>query len=525
MFFWSEHLHPWRSLRSWRPYFLIFVLGFLLYGQTLFFDFTYFDDQELIINKEEILKDVRNIGLIFTNDAFFYADKFYYRPLLNISFMWDAQVGGALAPLFHLDNILFHLLAVGLAFYLLTRLGARREVAFYLSLVFLAHPVLTQAVAWLPGRSDSLLAVFILSSFIAFLNFLRQPRLRSYIFYLLFFLLALLTKETAVVLPVLLLFYVYFIDRGNLERHDKYLLLLGSGAVAFIWFLLRHFALSGQPTDWMAAAWSVINNSPALLVHVGKLLWPFNLSVLPVLADSSLVYGMATVLILATVWFLSKQKRQPYMWFGVMWFFLFLLPSLVRLHDTADFLEHRLYLSFFGFLLVLAEFDFIKNIDFSRRATKIVAGASLSLLFLLTLWHSRSFSDRLTFWRAAATSSPHSALAQRNLGVMYYFMGDVPAAILYYTKALALNPREAMVHNNLGVIYMNQRNWVLAEQEFRAELAINPNYDKALFNIGDLLVNIGRESEAVVWFESALKSNPYYWEAYERLLILNKRLR
>jgi tetratricopeptide (TPR) repeat protein len=247
--------------------------------------------------------------------------------------------------------------------------------------------------------------------------------------------------------------------------------------------------------------------------------------VLPVLADSSLAYGLATILILAVAWFLSRQKRQPRMWFGVLWFFLFLLPSLIRLHDTADFLEHRLYLSFFGFLLVLSELDWIKNLDFTGRATKIIAGTTLSLLFLLTLWHSRNFSDRLTFWRAAATSSPHSALAQRNLGVMYYFMGDVPAAILYYTKALALNPREVMVHNNLGVIYLNQRNWVLAEQEFRAELAVNPNYDKALFNIGDLLMNIGRESEAGVWFEAALKANSYYREAYERLLILNKRLR
>jgi len=529
MTFNREHLTPWLSLKSWRPYFLIFVIGFLLYSQTLFFDFTYLDDQELIINNAAVLQNVKNFGSLFTTDVFFSAvnaDKFYYRPLLNASFMLDAQVGGGIVTaIFHLDNILIHLLAAILIFYLLCRLTSRRPLSFWLALIFLAHPVLVQAVAWLPGRNDSLLTVFVLAAFIAVLDFLRTPRLRSYLAYLLLFLAALLTKETAIGLPLVVIFYFLFIDRGAASRTDRWLLVIGSAAVGFIWFLARHFALGGETIGYLAAWESLWPNAPALLVHLGKLVFPISLPVFPVLADSTLVYGWLVLAALALAWFLSRQKRNRYFLFGAFWFLIFLLPSFIRLTGLPDFLEHRLYLSFFGFLIMLAEIDWIKNMDFSRRLVKICAVAVLVILAGITLVHSRSFSDRLTFWQEASAGSPHSPLAQRNLAVMYYFDGNAAAATMYDAKALALNPQEPMVHNNLGVIYMDQNNLALAEQEFRAELAVNPGYDKALFNLGDLFSRRGQDAVAAQWFAAALQADPGYYDAYQRLLILQKRLK
>jgi len=525
MFFRPEHLWPWRSLRSWRPYFLIFFLAFLIYGQTLFFDFTYFDDQDLIIDKAALLSDTGNIGRIFTSDAFFSVNKFYYRPLLNLSFMLDAQAAGILAPAFHLDNILIHVLAVALVFYLLARLTGKRPLAFWLSLIFLVHPVLAQAVAWLPGRNDSLLTFFVLAAFISFLNFLERPRLRSFLPYLLFLLAALLTKESAVGLPLLAIFYLFFVDRGALERSDRWLLVIGSAAAGFVWFLMRYFALGGDATDYPNALLGLARNLPALLVQLGKLVLPVNLSVLPILADSSLVYGAVVLLaLLAVLWF-SREKSRTKVIFGALWFLIFLLPSFIRLNTLPDFLEHRLYLSFFGFLLIIAEIDWIKSLDFSQRRVKIMVAAVILILSLVTVLHSRNFSDRLTFWRSAAASSPHSPLAQRNLGVMYYFAGDRAAATTYYAKALELNPNEPMVHNNLGVIYMDDNNLALAEQEFRAELAVNPDYDKALFNLGEVSERRGRFAEAIGWFAATLRANPAYEEAAQRLLILQEKLR
>lgn len=525
MFFSKEKFNNWRWLRSWRPYFLIFALGFLLYSQTLFFDFTYFDDNELILNKINILQDVKNIGRIFSSDAFLSADKFYYRPLLNLSFMIDAKLGGTLPFFYHLDNIIFHILAAMLVFCLLEKISRKKSLSFFFSLIFLVHPVLTQAVAWLPGRNDSLLAIFVLAAFIFFLNFLHQPKLKYYLGYLLFLFLALLTKETAVFLPLLVIFYFWFIDRGEIDKTDKILLLGGSGAVGFVWFLMRALALGVNPVSYSAAIFKIIKNSSALILDIGKIIFPVNLSVLPILQDSTLIYGLIVFVLLAVAWFFSKKKRINYSFFGLAWFLLFLLPSFICLTSSVDFLEHRLYVPLIGFFIFLMEIDWFKNLDFTKKKVKIITVSILIIFSALTWWHSRKFSDRITFWQTAVNDSPHSPLAARNLGAMYYLGGQSDRAISEYKRALELNPSEAMAHNNIGLIYTEKKLYAQAEEEYKKELSLYPNYDKALFNLGLLYYNLGRKEEAGGLWQQTLIVNPNYSEAYYRLLNLQNQLR
>ncbi|UCD55136.1 MAG: hypothetical protein JSV93_06410, partial [Candidatus Omnitrophota bacterium] len=174
-------------MRLLAPILLIACLGFLVYSQTLFFDFTYLDDNVLILGNRKFLSKLSNIPQAFRQDVFFSYEDAYYRPLLTISFILDAQLPFALYPSpkpspqrgegrvrgrgeqgkgfsYHLTNIVIHLLAACLLFLLLIKLKYREGLAIFFSLIFTVHPVLTQAVAWLPGRNDSLLAVFIFSS-------------------------------------------------------------------------------------------------------------------------------------------------------------------------------------------------------------------------------------------------------------------------------------------------------------------------------------------------------------------------
>lgn len=475
-------------LKSWRPYFIIFALGFLLYGQTLFFDYTYFDDSTLILEKIEILQNLKNIPTVFSTDAFFSGDRFYYRPLLNLSFMLDAQWGGIIPFFYHFTNILMHCLAVSLLFYILQFLLKKQPLAFFLSLLFLVHPVLTQAVAWLPGRNDSLLAVFVLAAFALFIKFCEQPRLLYYVGYLVFLFMSLLSKESAAVLPLLIIYYFYFIDQNKLAGSDKLLLILGSITTGFIWFLMRHFALGGEPTNILTAISGILHNSPAILVGLGKIILPINLSVLPVLADSTIIYGVIIFMALIYFIFKSREKRWSFLIFGLIWFLLFLLPSFIRLNTLPDFLEHRLYVPLIGFLIIIAEIDYIKNLDFTKKNIKLICLGILVVFMAITLFHSRVFASRLVFWKAAAQSSPHSPLAQRNLGAMYYFEGNYIESEKYYRRALELNPYEEMVHNNLGVIYLDEKKYDLAKNEFLTELKINPGYDKAIINYNRLLI-------------------------------------
>lgn len=522
----KEQLNNWRALRSWRPYFLIFIIGFLLYSQTLFFDLTYLDDNTLIIDRHEVLSDIKNISTIFSTDAFFSGTNFYYRPFLNLSFMFDAQLGGDSLVIYHLDNIFLHIITVCLIFIILKKILKKKPLAFFLSLIFLVHPALTQAVAWLPGRNDSLVAIFVLLSFLCLLSFSARPRPLSLVGYSLFFLIALLTKETAIFFPFLAIIYFFTIGRQNrLNNNDKFLVILFSFASIVIWWLMRSLAFQQENIGLSAAFWSIINNLPSAFIMGAKMILPFNLSVLPVPADSFFILSLIAWPLLIIALILSHQKRKFYLLFGAAWFLIFFIPPFAISAAAPYILEHRLYLPMIGFLIVLSEIDWIKNLDFTKKKVKFIAAIILLVLLIITWQHSPKFSDRLTFWQAAANDSPHSPLANRNLGAMYYLDGKYDQAIVYYNRALKLNPQEAMAHNNIGLIYFEKENYTLAEEEFKKELSLYPTYDKALFNLGLLYYKTGRLEEARQFWQRALDSNPYYDEARSSLLNLQNKLR
>ena len=506
-------------LDAWRPYLIFILIALALYGRTLFFDFTYLDDNALILENYPLLSDWRNLGAIFSSDVFLSPDKFYYRPLLNLSFMLDAFWAGPLPTFFHLTNILLHILSAALLFVFLQKFDLKKISAFFLTLFFLVHPALSQAVAWIPGRNDSLLTVFILAAWLAFFSFSRRPRLAAYGAYLLFFCLALLSKESAVALPFLLAYYLLFLSPEKNNRFERWLFVVGSGAIIFFWFLLRRLALGAAGSDYSDMIGGALANSGAWLVYLGKLFWPFNLRLLPTLADSSFVPGIIILVLLAVGFYFSRQADIRRLIFGALWFFVFLFPSLLLSDSFPYFLEHRLYLPLVGLLLVIAELDIFSRLNWSRLRTRIIIFGILILLAGLSFQQSGYFRNRLIFWQTAVSGSPQASLAHRNLGAMYYLDGRQEEAIVHYRAALEINSQEAMVHNNIGLIYLEKGDWEAAEQEFWQELAINPDYDKTLFNLGELYKRRGQEVQAREFWRRTLLANPRHYQAAERLLL------
>lgn len=513
-------------LETGRPYLIILIVGLLLYGQTLFFNYTYWDDSTLILDRQEVLRDFKNIPAIFSTDAFSAGSKFYYRPILSMSFMLDAQLGGRAPFVYHLDNLLLHLLAALMVFSFFKRIRLKTPIAFFLSLLFLVHPALSQAVAWLPGRNDSLATIFVLLSFFAFQRFSRSGRLSAYLSYLALFFLALLTKEIVVVLPILIIVYSWTVGRDDkLANRDRWLLLFGSAAAGFIWFLLRHLALGAEKVGLIEGLISVWKTLPDAFMMSGKMILPFNLSVLPATGDSGPWLSLIGWILVLVALLVSRRRQYSYLIFGAAWFLFFLLPPFMVSDGLPYFLEHRLYLPLIGFLIMIGEIDCLKSLTWPRRRTVIGALFILLLFGTITFIHSRHFRNPLVFWSTAVKDSPRTPLAYRNRGVVEYLSGDLVQAAEDYRQALLLNPDEPMAHNNLGVVYLVQKNFSAAVAEFQKELLVNPGYDKALLNLGEAAYFSGDEGRAVSYWRAALRSNPDNKEAALRLNNLGKPLR
>jgi hypothetical protein len=256
---------------------------------------------------------------------------------------------------------------------------------------------------------------------------------------------------------------------------------------------------------------------------MGKIFFPFNLSVLPIIQDTTFIYGIITIILLILFIYFTKNKRWNFILFGFMWFLGFLLPAFIRPYPDiiADFLEHRLYVPIIGIFIVLLETDWVKKIDFKKRSHLLMVGSLILVFCVITLVHSRNFVDKLAFWENAVQTSPHHPLAHRNLGAMEYLNGDLVNAEKESKIALELNPNEQMAHNNLGLIYANENKFAEAEIEYKKELENNPYYDNAYYNLGLLYWQEKRPDEAITNWKKTLEINPNYNVAPEILQIIS----
>ena len=515
---WQENI-----LGGFQPYLLIAMVIFLIYFQTLFFDFSYLDDNSLILDNAGFIGNLGNFFQAFREDVFLSFADAYYRPIMTISLMLDAQFSGTHPFFFHFSNLAIHILAACLVFSVLAQMKYRRDVSLFLALVFAVHPVLSQTVAWIPGRNDSLLAVFVLAGFWYFLKFLETRNKKYLVGNLIFFTLGVFTKETAVMLPVVEAVYLFFLRKDKKFIFNEKWIWIGSGGVAIIWFLMRRWAFI-NPIEMPLCdlVFSVWKNSPAMVQFLGKIFFPFNLSVLPIIEDTTFWLGSLAIIIWLSLLFFTKEKKWAAWVFGAFWFLVFLLPSFVRPNAeiVADFIEHRLYLPIFGLFIILLETDWLRRYTWEKKIW--LWGSAIFLIFLsgMTFWHSRNFQDRMSFWQDARTHSPHSPLAHRNLGAMLFLDGKFDQAEPEFQEALRLNPSEQMAHNNLGLIYMKRGEMEKSELEFKKELEINPFYDAAHFNLGLLYYQLSRKDEAGVLWQKTLEINYNYGDAWRNLAIL-----
>ncbi len=470
---WPNNFTKEKILSSWRPFLLLFIAILLVHGQSLFFSLTYLDDSTLLAEQSNTI--------------------------LNLSFFLESLIGGHGYFIYHLFNLLWHFAAVALVFVLLKKISGKKLFSFLGALILAIHPVLSQAVAWIPGRNDSMLAVFILSAFLFFLHYVKERKAKWLFLYALFFLISILTKENAIVLPILVFVYLFlFRKECRLSFAGLSFISLLSLSVVGFYFSLRYFALGSILANNNLTG-SFLSGLISVVPMIAKTVLPFNLSVLPTAADTGFIWFLIALFLIVIFYIYNRRQNWNILLFGLIWLLAFLLPSLA-VSDSAPFLlEHRLYLPFVGCLIIMAASDRLRNASLDDKYLRSVLLFILVIFSFISLIHSRKFSDPIVFWRSAVASSPSSSMAYKNLGVVHYLSGDVAGAERNYNMALKLNSKEVMVNNNPGLIYMNRGDYWRAETAFFRELEINPDYDKALANLSELYSKLGDYKKAGIY--------------------------
>ena len=526
-------------LRGWRPYLWIALLGLLVYGRSLSFGFTSLDDVHLVRSNYAQLGDLRNAGRAFASDVFWKRPGAYYRPLLTLSLMADAQWSGTNARGYHLTNILLHALAACLLFLLLQGLGASRLPSFLAALLFACHPVLAQAVCWIPGRNDILLAIAVWCGLLALIRYTKDGSARWLALHGLALLLALFVKELAVVLPAAGLLYLLLAADQKPTRGRWLLLVAVWSAGLVLWFVARRLAIGAGSAFSLTSFATPREAALGLLSYLGKIALPVNLSVLPHPDDARPLYGAVALAGLAALALARGVADRGRFWFGLSWFALFLIPSFIKTDSEIHFLEHRLYLPLAGLLLAVLETNAVRNAR--RRRLAPAAAVLVVLCSVATVVHSRVFTDQYTFWQSAARTSPHSLLAWRGLGQRYYEAGEYRQAERALEQGLRLAPddvgalyhlglvenelgqyqrardaldraaqqtgdgsRLAMIANAQGIALERQGDLAAAHQQFLRSLSYDPGNEQHNAYLSHSFILQARYDSALVYFQRAL---------------------
>jgi len=499
------------------PYCLIGLVTLGVYGKTLFYELVYLDDYMFLLDYHWYFKDTSHWPQFFIKPDLI--SNVFYRPLLSLSFMFNALVSGQVVWGYRLTNIVIHIFNASFLFGIFKHLKFKESVSLLCALIFAVHPALVSANVWIPGRTDSLLAFFVLISFLFFLQYCQRGQWKALVGIFIFYGAALLSKESAVVLPLVCLLYLICVEKMTItvfvQQKKKWLpLFIIMGLIAGVWLVMRGWVLEGGRSVTISqAVASVWHNLPALISYIGKVFIPLNLSTLPVLKDLTLVYGLIAIGLLIAVFIWTKPQQKGLVFFGLFWFVMFMIPSLV-----VSFLKHeyRLYLPMMG--LMIASLALLHD-HFSQRRFQLGLLLIIIAFSIFNFYHSLHYKDRFVFWENAVATSPHSPLAQRNLGAMYYLEGKMEAAEKLFLKARELNPNEFMVHNNLGLIYKRRGEFKKSEEHFLTEIKINPNYANAYYNLGLLYGQQKRWMDAERAWLKTIELEPKFLQAYQQLAV------
>jgi predicted membrane-bound mannosyltransferase len=412
-------------------YFAIALLCAVIYIKTAAFGFTFFDDSELILRQSGFYSNPKNIFKIFSYNIIPY-ESFYYRPLLTLSFFIDYIISGNSPAMFHLTNVVLHIACVCVLFALLKKfLSQKASIAF--ALLFAAHPVLVQAVAWVPGRNDSLLALFTFSAFLFFLKWLQTSAVKQFLLFNLFFAFAMFTKETAAVLPLMCVIFTLLFDKPK-----KVLYFLPPMLLIFTAFvLLKTHYMHGVLAENTVS--NIIKTSPYVLHYFGKIFLPVYLSPIQTLKDYPPLPSVVVTAAFTACCFIFKIRKVKLFIFGILWFVLFSLPALSLLGNAM--LEHRVYVPMLGIILAVSCFDVPFLGRLSKNAKTLLYGCVLLWFSVTSFIYADNFIDPVRFWEKAEKTSPTNATVQIMLAKVYYYaLEDFQKAKVHAEKAAQLRP-------------------------------------------------------------------------------------
>lgn len=527
-------------LPSWLPVAIVAAAAVACYAATIGYGFAY-DDRQLPMSP--LLSRPFDFLAVLRNE--YYPPKLefvaLYRPLAQWSLLlnWGlnaAIVGrGDVAWTFHAVNVLLHALASVLAFLWLARLGLPRTVALVAALLFAVHPIHSEAVANVTGRSEP-------QALVLGLLFLLAMRSGRTLLAALLFLGALWSKESAIAfLPIAVVAEILVpppdASGEATGSRRRWLRFAPSAFVLLAWFVLRSIALGGahpkiayadNPVASASAIVRVLTACAVQLRYLGLELLPLRQSpdyafaeTVPVerVLDPS-VLGFVVLLAAAGLAAFAWRRRAPIVALCVLGYALAFSTTSNFLFPVGALLAERLAYVPSLFVCVLLAL----GIDVVAKQRTTVLASVVALLCaagtFATVRQNRIWRDEATFVREAAREAPRSAKTRRNLGLALEEAGDLEGAEGEFALSASIYAGYGQTWFDLATVRIKLRDYDGALAALRSTVERMPDHVEAWVNIAQISIGLGRRADAVAAVHEILR----YDLAHKRLGELQDRL-
>ena len=508
---------------------LVFLIGFLVYGQSLFNGYVYFDDVQFIVDNPLVHAiTFRTIWHTFTS---FHPE--LYTPLAIASYQIDHLIGGLHPFMYHLTNLLLHIINAFLAGWFAWLLLQRQRkpkiyhiqwIAIVVSLLFLLHPIQTETVAWLAERKGLLSTTFYLGALIAYLKYLDSDKRRTYIICFYFFILGLLSKVMVAMLPMVFVLIDYYCKRPftawSVREKTPFFILSILFVVVGIYGELDVVRDVSVSTMLLMAPKSII-------FYLQHLFWPTGLTILhPYTQKVSILSPgfflpllLVAVLVAVTIW---QGKKHRLVGFCIGFFLVTLIPTFLNYSWDGDIYtaaERYAYVPSLGiFLLVALQlFQITKKQQWNIRWALSVISIVLLSLGIKTYHQSLTWKNPETLAHTVLRQHPESYLAYDMLGVHYKSQEEYNDALEALLTASTYRTDSVRVWTNLGSVYGALGQYDRERWAYERGKEVDPSYLPLRYNLALLHLDNEEMEEALKQYEAIVISDPDFLDARVRL--------
>ncbi|RFS17311.1 tetratricopeptide repeat protein [Emticicia sp. C21] len=456
-----------------------------------------------------------------------------YHPLTVLSLAIEYALVGEKTWLYHLDNLILHILNSWLVFRVIQRLNANFLVSFVTAVLFAIHPLHVESVAWAAERKDVLYTFFLLLSIWYYIRFDETNNKVFYGVSILLFIASCLSKGMAVVLPALLI----ITDYCFLKKPLGFKILINKIPYFIITLIFAYLATHAQK-DAGADASSVIGSAYstgerilltayAFCFYWMKTILPYNLYPFypyPNKATGSIpaIYSLALLgallLIGAIIWFGRKDKR--IWWAGA--FFLIAISTVLQILPVGSALvaDRYYYLSSIGPLFLIGLL--VNKIYASSKG--ILAGFFIVALVLcgMTFVQTGKWKNELVLFTDADKAFPNDAMILSNIGWYYLNNKEFPIAKEYLKRADDGGFKNADVCRTIGSMFLDEGDNATALKYFQKAAQYLPKSNRTNWLFATVYYRMGDYKNANYYYKITLENEPEnaeYWTAYGLSLI------